>query len=204
MQTQVLAASEPGAIPAAQERLGQGGVVAFPTDTVYGVGVAVQDAKGIARLYAIKGRDSAKAIPVLSASVEELEPVALANAAAKKLADAFWPGPLTLVLPKQPGLPPELSALDTVGVRVPDHPVALALLRAVGPMAVTSANRSGGPDSLSAAEVVEQLGGRVDLVLDGGRTPGAQPSTVVDLSEDSPRILRQGPISEAEIQAILA
>jgi L-threonylcarbamoyladenylate synthase len=203
-ETRVLPAASAGAIAEAQQVLVSGGVVAFPTDTVYGIGVAVQDAAGIERLYAIKGRDAVKAIPVLAASVEDLVEVAEINAAAQQLAQAFWPGALTLVLPKRPGLPQALSPLDTVGVRVPNHPVALALLAAVGPMAVTSANFSGGADSSTAAEVLDQLQGRVELLLDGGRTPGASPSTVVALSGESANILRAGPISEEQITALLS
>ncbi len=201
--TRVLLAGKEDSLAAAQAVLADGGVIAFPTDTVYGIGVAVHSAAGIERLYAIKGRDAAKAIPVLAASFEDVAEIAETNAAAQKLAQVFWPGALTLVLPKRPGLPQQLSALDTVGVRVPDHPVALALLAALGPMAVTSANVSGGADTSTAAEVLEQLEGRVGLLLDGGRTPGSAPSTVVDLSGEQARILRAGPISEAQIQAVL-
>jgi L-threonylcarbamoyladenylate synthase len=203
-ETRVLPAAGEEAIAAAQEVLASGGVVAFPTDTVYGIGVAVQDTSGIERLYAIKGRDAVKAIPVLAASVEDLVEVAEISDVALQLAQAFWPGALTLVLPKRPGLPQALSALDTVGVRVPNHPVALALLAAVGPMAVTSANLSGGAESSTAAEVLDQLQGRVELLLDGGRTPGASPSTVVALSGESAKILRPGPISEEQITALLS
>lgn len=201
--TRVLPAAGEEAIAAAQQVLASGGVVAFPTDTVYGIGVAVHDAAGIERLYAIKGRDAAKAIPVLAASIDDLVDVAEVNTAAQQLAQAFWPGALTLVLPKRSGLPAQLSALDTVGVRVPDHPLALALLAAVGPMAVTSANLSGGADSATAAEVLDQLEGRVDLLLDGGRTPGSSPSTVLELSGENASILRAGPISEEQVMAIL-
>jgi len=203
-ETRVLPAGGEGAIAQAHQVLATGGVVAFPTDTVYGIGVAVHDAAGIERLYAIKGRDAVKAIPVLAASVEDLVEVAEINTAAQQLAQAFWPGALTLVLPKRPGLPEALSPLDTVGVRVPNHPVALGLLAAVGPMAVTSGNLSGGADSSTAAEVLDQLQGRVELLLDGGRTPGASPSTVVALNGENAKILRAGPISEEQIMAILS
>ncbi len=115
----------------------------------------------------------------------------------------FWPGPLTLVVPKHPDLPAELSLHATIGVRMPDHPVALALLRVTGPLAVTSANRSGEASSVTAQEVVAQLGGRIELILDGGQTPGRISSTVVDCSGHAPVILRQGPISlEDLLQAL--
>lgn len=202
--TRLLAVTEPDAVDTAKTVLEAGGVVALPTDTVYGVGVPAHNVDGIRRLYSIKGRDAAKAIPVLIAAAEDLEEVAQPDNRARKLAAAFWPGALTLVLPRQPHLPEALSPYATIGVRVPDHPVALTLLRAVGPMAVTSANRSGEPDSLTAAAVLEQLGGRIDMVLDGGPTPGGQPSTVVEFAGKTPKVLRSGPISEAEIRGILA
>jgi tRNA threonylcarbamoyl adenosine modification protein (Sua5/YciO/YrdC/YwlC family) len=123
---------------------------------------------------------------------------------AYRLAARFWPGPLTLVLPKQKGLPEELSAQPTIGVRMPDHPVTLALLRRAGPLAVTSANISGAASSVTAQEVFAQLGGRIPLILDGGRTPGGVSSTVVDCTGREPRILRLGPISLKEIQKALA
>ncbi|MCL4258514.1 MAG: L-threonylcarbamoyladenylate synthase, partial [Anaerolineales bacterium] len=124
-----------------------------------------------------------------------------ASPAALKLAQQFWPGALTLVVPRLPSLPRALSQTDTVGVRVPNHPLALQLLTASGPLAATSANRSGQPDALTAQDVLAQLDGRIDLVLDGGSTPGAVPSTVVDTIASPPRILRPGPIREADILA---
>ena len=110
------------------------------------------------------------------------------------LASAHWPGALTLIVPRHPSLPADLSPLPTLGIRIPDHPAALALLQAAGPLAVTSANLSGQADTTTAKEVLAQLDGRVDLVLDGGKTPGGIPSTVVDLTGSEPRILRQGPV----------
>lgn len=202
--TQVLPAGEPGALEAALEVLQQGGLVAFPTDTVYGLGALIQRPKAIEQLYRVKGRESSKAIPVLLGDLEELARVALQPRAwALRLAERFWPGPLTLVVPKHPALPAILSALPTVGVRMPDHPTALALLRRTGPLAVTSANLSGGASAVTAGEVLEQLQGRIPLILDGGRAPGGKPSTVVDCSGEEPKILRPGPISlEDLLQAL--
>ena len=200
IQTKVIPADDPAAIQQAMSALRQGGLVAFPTDTVYGVGALVGDAQAIAQLYVVKGRGSEKAIPVLLSDPEELEQIAAeVNDAAQRLAARFWPGPLTLVLPKQASLPEELSALPSVGVRMPNHPVALALMRLTGPLAVTSANISGSASPVTAHEVLVQLGGRIPLVLDGGRTPGGISSTVVDCTSGEPRILRLGPISLQEI-----
>ena len=211
MQTQVLPSTDPRVLPLALEILQGGGLVAFPTDTVYGLGALIQIPDSIQALYTVKGRQSAKAIPILLSSPDEMERVALAvSPMAKRLAERFWPGPLTLVVSKHPGLPEylglpvELSSQPTVGVRMPDHSVALALLRITGPLAVTSANRSGEASAVTAREVEEQLGGRIGLVLDGGQTPGGVSSTVVDCTGYAPIILRQGPISFVELQQALS
>jgi len=176
--------------------LRRGGLVAFPTDTVYGLGAQAFQRGALRRLYKVKGRGADKAIPVLLPDADAVVQVALdLNPPARRLAERFWPGPLTLVVSRRPDLPDEISPGPTVGVRVPGHPIALALLAEAGPMAVTSANRSGGADSRSAAEVRAALMDRVDFVLDGGRTPGGVPSTVVDCTQTLPVILREGPIS---------
>ncbi|MEX2143151.1 MAG: L-threonylcarbamoyladenylate synthase [Anaerolineales bacterium] len=204
MITERIAADAPDTIQHALEVLNAGGVVAFPTDTVYGLGAPAFSVESVARLFAIKGRQQTKAIAVLIAESGDLKKVvAEASEQALRLADRFWPGPLTLVLPRHPSLPGVLSPNDTIGVRVPDHAVARALLSAAGPMAVTSANLAGGANPRSAEEVLAQLGGRIELVLDGGSTPGDQPSTVVDLTEAQPRVLRAGPISATQISAAL-
>lgn len=205
MRTPILPASDPQAIEQALRTLESGGLVAFPTDTVYGLAARVSDPASIDRLYAVKGRDSAKAIPVLLSSPDELAQVTAGmNAMAHRLAQRFWPGPLTLVVPRHPSLPENLSNLATIGVRMPDHGVALALLRRSGPLAVTSANRSGGENTCTAQEVQAQLGGRIELILDGGKTPGGSPSTVVNCTGPEPAILRQGPITAADLQRVLA
>jgi tRNA threonylcarbamoyl adenosine modification protein (Sua5/YciO/YrdC/YwlC family) len=204
MRTEVISAADPAALTLAQQVLSDGGLVAFPTDTVYGLGADVLNRAAVSKLYAVKGRSEEKAIPVLAASKGDLAQVAQPlPAMVVRLAERFWPGPLTLVVRRMPDLPPELSPYDTVAVRVPDHDLALALLRTAGPLAVTSANRSGGPSSMSAEEVLATLGGRFDLLLDGGSTPGGTPSTVVDCTQGELRILRAGPISEEDVIAAL-
>jgi L-threonylcarbamoyladenylate synthase len=194
-QTALIPADEPGAIERALRVLQDGGLVAFPTDTVYGVGAAAFNAQAVGRIYEAKGRSEEKAIPVLLAGLGDLERVAAeVSPDLRRLAAQFWPGPLTLVVAKHADLPIEVSPGPTVGLRVPDHPVALELLAAVGPMAVTSANRSGGPNPATAAQVLSALCGKIELILDGGQTPGGRPSTVVDCTKDPPILLRPGPI----------
>lgn len=205
MKTRVLQAEEPRALEQALLVLSRGGLVAFPTDTVYGVGTLAFDERGVRRLYRAKGRSTGKAIPVLLANSKDLPRVTReVSEVARRLAEQFWPGPLTLVVPRHPGLPRAISATDTVGVRVPDHPVARRLLGLAGPMAVTSANRAGRPSACTAAEVLAELGGRIELVVDGGATPGGRPSTVVDCTGEGLRLLREGPVSLTELRAALA
>jgi L-threonylcarbamoyladenylate synthase len=211
IETQVLPSNDPQALQLALQILHSGGLVAFPTDTVYGLGALIRIPESIQALYTVKGREGVKAIPLLLSSPDELAQVALAvSRMARRLAERLWPGPLTLVVPKHAGLPnylgspAELSSQATVGVRMPDHPLALALLRVTGPLAVTSANRSGEASTVNARQVVEQLGGRIGLVLDGGQTPGGVSSTVVDCTGETPVILRQGPISLEELQQALS
>ena len=205
MRTKLLSADTPNAIPHAIDVLQHGGLVAFPTDTVYGLAAPVFNIESIERLYLVKGRNHTKAIAVLLGDAGDLDKVASQiNVAARKLAKNFWPGPLTLVLPRHPDLPELLAPLPTIGVRVPNHPIALELLHATGPLAVTSANLSGAESACSANDVLEQLAGRVHLVLDGGKTPGGVPSTVVDCTGPEFVILRAGPISLDNLQKALA
>lgn len=200
----MIPAEGPKSISAALGVLRAQGLVAFPTDTVYGLGAMAFLEAAVAKLYRAKGRGAGKALPILVSEASDLEQVARGvTQKVWQLAEAFWPGPLTLVVPKNPRLPAAVSPYDTVGVRVPDHPVARDLLRAAGPMAVTSANRSGGPNCCNAAEVLSDLSGRFDLLLDGGETPGGDPSTVVDCSQPDFPILRPGPVSQREIRAVL-
>ena len=203
MNTDILSMQDPLALPRALEILQLGGLVAFPTDTVYGVGALAFDATAVESIYTAKDRQVEKAIPVLIGDADDLGKVsAEVPEIALKLAARFWPGPLTLVVPKRPELPDAVSAAPTVGVRIPDHPVARAILRLAGPMAVTSANLSGRPSPFTAQEVFDQLGGRIALILDGGKTPGGVPSTVVNCIGAELQILRPGPIPKSEILAV--
>jgi L-threonylcarbamoyladenylate synthase len=204
MHTKLLLASVSDAVPRALAVLQTGGLVAFPTDTVYGVGTLAFDGKAVESIYAAKDRPIEKAIPILIADATDLDRVAVdIPEAARRLADRFWPGPLTLLVPKRAGLPEAVSATATVGVRVPDHDVARALLRAAGPMAVTSANISGAPSPVTAQEVYDQLQGRIALIIDGGRTPGGVPSTLVDCTAPGLKILRAGPVSDEDLYSVL-
>jgi len=205
MKTTILSASDPQAFSQALAVLQTGGLVAFPTDTVYGVGALVFNAAAVQAIYLAKDRPVGKAIPVLIADAVDLLKVSLeVPALASRLAACFWPGALTLIVTKHPDLPDAVSATDTVGVRIPDHPVARALLRVAGPLAVTSANLSGQPSPSTAREVYEQLGGRIVLIIDGGTTPGGVPSTVVDCVGAEPQVLREGPVTKEQIQSCLS
>ena len=193
MKTEILPAAN---IQRALEVLQSGDIVAFPTDTVYGVGSLAFDNAAIESIYTAKDRPIEKAIPILIGDLSDLEKVGMnIPEMALRFAARFWPGPLTCIVPKQPTLPAAVSATATVAVRIPDHPDALTLLRAAGPMAVTSANISGGENPTTAQEVFDQLNGRIPLILDGGKTPGGIPSTLVDCTGESPKILREGPLS---------
>lgn len=204
IQTRVVRARDPRSLHQALIVLRKGGLVAFPTDTVYGLGALALDGKAVESIYAAKGRPAEKAIPVLLGDVDDLDQVAeYIPGAALKLAARFWPGPLTLVIPKKSTVPQAVSATDTVGVRVPDHAVARALLRASGPLAVSSANLSDQPSPSTAKEVLAQLDGRIHLILDGGKTPGGVPSTVVDCTTVEPVILRAGPLSLEKLKSAL-
>ena len=189
----------------AVELLKDGGVVAFPTDTVYGVGVDPLQPQAVRKLYRIKGRPDNKPIAILVGSIEDVERVAHSPSEPfSRLADRFWPGGLTLILEAR-DLPPEITAAgNTVGVRMPNHPLTLELLREFGgPIATTSANRSGEDPATSAGEVDAQLGDRVNLIVDGGDTITKVASTVLDLSASPPRILRHGGISEQMLMECL-
>jgi L-threonylcarbamoyladenylate synthase len=206
MRTQVASAADPDAVRLAVTLLRAGQVVAFPTDTVYGVGAHALDLVAVGRLYAVKDRPSKKAIPVLIADVADLSRLVRGVPdVVTRLAAQFWPGGLTLVLPEATGLPAILTAGgDSVAVRCPAHATPLALIRSLGaPLAATSANLSGQPAPKTAAQVVEQLSGRLPLILDGGECAAGVPSTLLDLSTDPPRVLRGGAISIAALRRLL-
>jgi L-threonylcarbamoyladenylate synthase len=204
MKTEIISASSNVAIPRALEILKAGRLVAIPTDTVYGVGALAFDGRAVESIYIAKDRPIEKAIPVLIGDSDDLEKVGInISDSAHRLASRFWPGPLTILVPKCADLPEFVSAAATVGVRMPDHDVARALLRAAGPMAITSANISGEPSPVTAEEVYEQLSGRIDLIIDGGKTPGGVPSTLVDCTTLELKVLREGPISLQELLAAI-
>lgn len=204
METIILKADHPSAYNHAHDVLRHGGLVAFPTDTVYGLAALPFKNETVDRLYIVKGRSHQKAIAILIGDTKDLKGISEApGELATKLAAAFWPGPITLIVPRHPDLPERVSNLPTVAVRMPDHPVALDLLKLAGPLAVTSANLSGEKSAASAEEVTDQLSGRVHLVLDGGRSPGGVPSTVVDCTKEDPEILRPGPVTLDQIMEAL-
>jgi L-threonylcarbamoyladenylate synthase len=205
MNTEIIKSDHPVALPHAVDVLINGGLVAFPTDTVYGLAALPTNVEFIERLYTAKGRESTRAIAILLSSVSELDEVSLSpSKSAIHLAQKFWPGPLTLIIPRHPALPEILSPNPTIGVRIPDHELALELLKAAGPLGVTSANISGRENTITAQEVLHQLDGRIHLVIDGGASPGSVPSTVVDCTTPNPVILRPGPIKQEEIQKALS
>jgi L-threonylcarbamoyladenylate synthase len=200
MKTLYLPTTSPDGLDIAIRILKSGGLIAFPTDTVYGLASQMTDEMAIERIFQAKERSPNKSIAVLIGDLEQLERVAAdLPEAALHLARRFWPGALTLVVPRREGLPRNLSPQLTIGVRMPDHAFARELLRRAGPLATTSANLSGGPNPRNAQEVLQQLEGRIELVMDGGDAPGGVPSTVVDCTASPLRILREGAISSAEI-----
>ena len=209
LTTRVLKA-DAAAIAEAARILAAGGLVAFPTETVYGLGADAGNGEAIARLYAAKGRPAFNPLIAHVASAAAARKLARFDAAAERLAAAFWPGPLTLVLPKAADCPIAALAsagLDSIAVRLPQHPVAQELLRAFGgPVVAPSANRSGHVSPTTAAHVLADLGGRIDLIVDGGATAVGLESTIVACLGESlgePALLRPGGIPRAAIEQVL-
>ena len=202
--TRQLATDDAG-IAEAATILRAGGLVAFPTETVYGLGAHALDARAVRGIFEAKRRPADDPLIVHLAAADQIEQIAVGNVVSARLAKRFWPGPLTLVLPKRPSVPPEVTAgLQTVAVRVPAHAVAQALLLASGmPLAAPSANLFGRPSPTRAAHVLEDLDGRIDAVLDGGPTTVGVESTIVDVSCTPPRLLRPGGLAAEEIEAVL-
>ncbi|MCA9959740.1 MAG: threonylcarbamoyl-AMP synthase [Anaerolineales bacterium] len=200
-QTELWDAIMPEAITRTATLLQQGQLVVFPTDTVYGVGAHAFQAEAIARLYTAKIRSFEKGIPILLADLADLEKVSLSLPdIAQTYIEQFWPGPLTLVVRKRPTLPDNLSPNENIAVRIPDNAVARALIRAVGgAVAATSANISGQPPAQTAKQAFDALQDTVAVVLDGGPAPQGQASTVVDCTQNPPRILRPGPITANDL-----
>ena len=204
--TLLLPAGQQEALRQAADSLRAGGLVAFPTDTVYGLGALVWNEASIVRIYAAKERPPEKAIPILLSNLSEAHRlVGSLPEQMEILARFFWPGPLTLVVPCGNRVPDFItSGTGTVALRIPNHPVTLRLLNLLGePLAVTSANRSGSSSPLTAQEVLDQLAGRINAVVDGGRCPGGVPSTVLSLATDPPTLLRAGPIGVSELSHAL-
>lgn len=192
-------------VRAVAEVLRGGGIVAYPTETFYGLGALARDASAVARLAGAKGRPDGKPLPLVAADRAQAEEVAELDDAAVRLAEAFWPGPLTLVLPARGGLPPEITAgTGTVGIRVSGSEVARALARAAGAALVsTSANPAGGPPPMRAEDLEPGLRARLDTVLDAGPTPGGLPSTVVAVERGAVRLLRPGAVPFGDVLAAL-
>ena len=175
-------------------------MIAFPTDTVYAVGARALDPSAVRRLYAVKRRCDQQPVVLLVSEPDQVRGWAVVGERAEALMTRFWPGPLTLVLPRRAGGPIVGAAGPTVAFRAPDNPVALQLLRAFGePIASSSANRAGAPPPVDADGVFKSIEHEVDLILDGGPTVIGTPSTILDLSGDVPRVLRQGSLSEMEL-----
>ena len=185
--------------------LKQGGIVACPTDTVYGVVAAINIEPAVERIYQIKGRPRSQALPILLADKSQMVDVAkIVPLLAWRLADKFWPGALTMVLLKSESVSNIVTGGGkTVAIRMANHPMPMAIIRGLGaPIVGTSANLSGHPSALTAEEVRTQIGDRVDMIIDGGRCPGGIESTIVDLSGEEPRIIRQGAIPPEEIEQV--
>jgi L-threonylcarbamoyladenylate synthase len=194
----------PDAIEAARRALAAGRVVALPTDTIYGLAADAFHTGAADRLFTIKQRPRELELPVLVADVDQARSLSAGfTAGAEILVREFWPGPLTLVLPRRPELDADLGSDEaTIGIRCPDHPVPRSLCRVAGPLATTSANLHGSPPLTTAEEVADVLGHSVAVVLDGGRCEGA-PSTVVDCTGTDAKCLREGRVSWARIAAAL-
>jgi L-threonylcarbamoyladenylate synthase len=204
--TDVIAPTAEGLARAAA-LLRDGAVVAFPTDTVYGVGIAATHRDRLTALFELKRRPVDRRIPMLVADLGQATDAGWdADERVHALAARFWPGALTIVMARAGGAPPEADVEATQAFRAPDHPVALALIRAAGPLYATSANISDQPDTLGADEVLIAFATDQDAlaaVVDGGRVPGGVPSTVVDCSVTPARVLREGPVDRAMLRQVL-
>jgi len=204
VKTELLDATLETSIARAVELLQAGELIALPTDTVYGVAAIASQPSAVARLYVAKGRPPERSIPILLADPRDLDAVAAeVSDLVRRLVAHFWPGGLTLIVPKGSAVPPEVSSTSTVAVRLPDLPLTQQIIAAVGaPVAATSANRSGQPDALTAGEVMAQLKGRIAAVVDGGPSPGGVPSTILDCTTEFPRVLRVGAISVEALRQV--
>jgi L-threonylcarbamoyladenylate synthase len=198
---------EPDRIDEAVAILKSGGVIAFPTETFYGLGADARNEAAIDKIFGIKGRDFSNPILVVIGDVTHLDTFAEdIPTEARKLMNRFWPGPLTIIFNAARVVSPKLTAgSGKIGIRLSSHPVARELSKRLGgPLTATSANLSGAPECSSAAEVISQLEGKLDGVVDGGHTPGGKGSTIVDMSSCPPKVLREGMIPFSLIQDMLA
>ena len=191
------------AVQSAARLVRNGGVIVYPTDTVYAVGCDPFNEDCVKRLFKIKGKRT-KPFPILASGIEDVEKIAQVTGEALKLAKKFWPGPLTMVLRKKPSLPNIVTArLNSIAVRIPNHDIALELIRQCGGLLIgTSANKTGKKPPRTALEAARQIGEEVDLILDGGPAPIGASSTIVDLTGDRPKILREGPIKSDDLLSI--
>jgi L-threonylcarbamoyladenylate synthase len=204
MKTEVIGAQNHDAMRRAVAVLDAGGLVAFPTDTVYGLAAYPWNEEAVRRLYQVKRRPKELPIPVLLSDAGEIDRVATFAGPCRDLPEHFWPGGLTLVLPKKPSVSDAVSDRLTVAVRVPDLDLARDLIRrAGGVLAVTSANLSGASSPVTAQQVEDQLGGRIPLILDGGPCQEGIPSTILDCSVLPPLLLRRGAVSEEDLRVIV-
>ena len=206
LTTRILPSTDEKTLEEATSILRAGGLVAFPTDTVYGLAGHAYLPEAVEKIYQVKERAKEKAIPLLLADSDQVQEVASdVPPVAYRLMEAFWPGGLTIVLSKSPRVPDVVTAGGTtVALRTPDHPFVLALIQALGaPLAATSANVSGHPPATTAREALRELGGRITLIVDGGTCPGGVPSTVLDLTVSPPRVLREGAVAWEKIRQVL-
>jgi L-threonylcarbamoyladenylate synthase len=204
METDVIEAGSIAGRRRALELLTSGGLVAFPTDTVYGLAASAWDDGAVLRLYQVKERPTDLPIPLLLSDASQLDRVALLPERCRALPERFWPGGLTLVLPKTASVSEAISRRPTVAVRVPDLALTRDLIRdAGGVLAVTSANISGGPSPVTVQQVEAQLGGRIPLILDGGPCRMGVASTILDCSVSPPMLLRRGAVGEADLRAVI-
>jgi L-threonylcarbamoyladenylate synthase len=200
MKTKILAISDPNALAQAIDILTSGGLVAFPTDTVYALGALVFDEEAIANIYEVRGIHDDEILPILLADFEQLDRIVTGmSSLCEKLAHRFWPGPLTLMLPRHTSISEAVTPHPKIGVRIPDFEPTRDLLRLTGPLAVSAANYGTQANPRSAQEVKTQLDGRIPLILDGGVTPSGIPSTVVDCTQGQPLIMREGPITMEQV-----
>jgi L-threonylcarbamoyladenylate synthase len=201
----IISAQEEDCVSAAVQVLRSGGIVCLPTDTVYGLAAVAANDEAVARIFAIKGRRQTNPLPIFISDASELSCVAQgAPQAAERLIEAFWPGALTIVLPKATTFQSlALVGGDTVGVRAPGHDLVLEIARELGePMTGTSANLSGLPSPSTVFEADGQIGERVDLLIDGGRSGGLE-STIIDMTGDMPKLVRAGAIGVEELERVL-